>query len=268
MNTSQDWDVIWKWQWFRRAVWQPHFKDPQHPEGRPARAAPVWSAALKQHGAKRVLDCNCGLGLRAILLHEDGFDVVGTDCSAVAVRHAAELAEFHDLPIRFEHRDWDTLADVFHEEFDAVINDAFAWTLTRNDLRFATRNFGSVLKPGGVLIFTGADQWSSPEDRPARLEAAWQAMPRFQLRAHHEQGPTQLSLVVARDKLEMAVVENYLFVVREEGDVRLETAEICNTVQWTWEDFLHVCEEAGFQRLETLKVPVGDREHHLNVATR
>ncbi len=268
MNTSEDWDIIWKWQWFRRALWQPHFRDPSHPEGRPARTAPVWSYVLKHYGAKRVLDCNCGLGLRAMLLQEDGFEVVGTDSSRVAIEHARELAEFRELPIRFEHCLWDNLADMFHGEFDAVINDAFAWTTTRHELRFATHNFASVLKPGGVLVFTGADQWSSAADRAARLEAAWNAAPRFQIRADYEHAGTHLTLVVARDRQETGVVENYLFIVREDGSTRLETAAICNSVQWTWEDYKHVCDEAEFTGLQSITVPVGNREHHLNVAVR
>jgi SAM-dependent methyltransferase len=268
MNASDDWDVIWKWQWFRRALWQPHFRDPKHPEGRPARTAPVWSHILRQYGAQRVLDCNCGLGLRAILLQQDGFDVAGTDSSGVAIQHARELAEFHELPIRFEHCAWEALADRFHGEFDAVINDAFAWTTTRHDLRFATHNFASVLKPGGVLIFTGCDQSVTADDRAARIESAWNAAPRFQIRADYDHGGTHLTLLVVRDRHEMGVVENYLFVVREDGSTRLETAAICNSVHWAWEDYKHVCDEAEFVSLETVSVPGGAREHHLNVATR
>jgi len=36
-------------------------------------------------------------------------------------------------------------------EFDAIVNDAFAWTLTKKELRFAAHNFYSILKPGGTL---------------------------------------------------------------------------------------------------------------------
>ena len=192
----------------------------------------------------------------------------GTDSSGVAIQHARELAEFHELPIRFEHCAWEALADRFHGEFDAVINDAFAWTTTRHDLRFATHNFASVLKPGGVLIFTGCDQSVTADDRAARIESAWNAAPRFQIRADYDHGGTHLTLLVVRDRHEMGVVENYLFVVREDGSTRLETAAICNSVHWAWEDYKHVCDEAEFVSLETVSVPGGAREHHLNVATR
>ena len=67
------------------------------------------------------------------------------------------------------------------QEFDAVVNDAFAWTLNKTELRFAAHNFHSVLKTGGALIFTGADQWSQAEDRNTLIEPAWEAAPRFQL---------------------------------------------------------------------------------------
>jgi SAM-dependent methyltransferase len=268
MNTSQDWDVIWRWQWFRRALWQPYFRDPSHPEGRPARSTPIWIWLLQQYGAQRVMDCNCGLGLRTILLHEAGFDVVGTDGSAVAVRHALELAEARDLRLPFYHCPWQNLAEQFGPEFDAIVNDSFAWTMTRSDLRFAAYNFASLLKPGGIFVFTGADQWSSPNDRPALIEHAWQAAPRFQLRNDFEHGHTHMTLVVARDKTEIGVIENYLFVIRDEAGPRLETAAICNSVQWTWDDYQAVCREAGFTSLESVKVPAGRREHILNVARK
>ncbi len=268
MNRSEDWDVIWRWQWFRRALWQPYFRDASHPEGRTARSTPVWTGILQQHDAKRVLDCQCGLGLRTILLHEAGFDVVGTDASLVAVQHARELASARDLNIPFINCAWQDLGEHFGAEFDAIVNDAWAWTLNRTELRFAAHNFASILRPGGVLIFTGADQWSRPEDRATLVENAWQSAPRFQLRNDYEHDNTHLTLVVARDKAEIGVVENYLFIVSDESGPRLETAAICNSTEWTWDDFQHVCREAGFISLESAKVPVGRREHVFNIAKK
>jgi SAM-dependent methyltransferase len=268
MNRREDWDVIWYWQWFRRALWQPYFRDPSHPEGRAARTAPIWTWVLQQSGARRVLDCNCGLGLRAILLREAGFDMVGTDSSPVAVQYAQELATALELDLPFYHCQWQDLGETFGQEFDAVINDAFAWTLNRSELRFDAHNFASVLKPGGVFIFTGADEWSHPEARQEMIEHAWQAAPRFQLRSDYEHDDIHLTLVVAREKTEVGVVENYLFVIRDSEGARLETATICNTMQWTWEDYQAVCREAGFSSLESVKIPVGRREHILNVARK
>ncbi len=268
MNSSEDWDVIWRWQWFRRALWQPHMKDPSHPEGRTARTAPVWDWVLKEYKAERVLDCNAGLGLRTILLHESGFDAVGTERSAVAVEHARELADMLGLPIAYHHCLWADLGERFQAEFDAVINDALSWMQTRSDLRFAVHNFASVLKPGGVLIFTGADQWSHIEDHTTLIDHAWAAAPRFQLRSDYTHDDTHLTLLVARDKSDVGVVENYLFVVRDDQGARLETASICNSLRWTWPDYQAVFREAGFTKLESVKVPIGRREHVLNVATK
>ncbi len=268
MNQSEDWDVIWRWQWFRRALWQPYFRDPSHPEGRPARTTPIWTWLLRENGAKRVLDCNSGLGLRAVLLQEAGFDVVGTDISEIAVIYARELAESRNLQIPFYHCLWQDLGERFGSEFDAIVNDAFAWTLTKQELRFAAHNFFSVLKPGGTLVFTGADQWTQAEDRSILIEHAWESAPRFQLRNDYERDDTHLTLIVARDKGEVGVVENYLFVVRDETGPRLEIAAICNSVQWTWDDYQAVCREAGFSSLESIKVPAGRREHILNIARK
>lgn len=268
MNQSDDWDIIWRWQWFRRALWQPYFRDVNHPEGRPARTTPIWTWILKHYEAQRVLDCNAGIGLRSILLKEAGFDMVGTDTSAVAVTHACELAESRNLDIPFYQCAWQNLGEKFGMEFDAIVNDAFIWTLSRSELRFAAHNFASILKPGGVLIFTGSDQWSAHVDKATQVEHAWQSAPRFQLRNDYERDGTHLTLLVSRDKAENGVIENYLFVVRDETGPRLETAAICNSVQWTWDDYQAVCREAGFSSLESVKVPVGKREHVLNIARK
>jgi SAM-dependent methyltransferase len=268
MNQSEDWDIIWRWQWFRRALWQPYFRDPSHPEGRPARLTPVWTHILQQYDAKTVLDCTCGMGLRAIILKEAGFEITGTDISPVAIQYARDLAEAggHDIP--FHTSKWQELGDRYEHQFDAVVNDAFSWTLSRTELRFAAHNFASVLKPGGVLIFTGADQWSKPEDKETHLEQLWQSGPRFQLRTDYENEGIHLSMVVARDKTEHGIVENYLFVINDVNGPRLETSSICNCIDWSWEDYQHVCKEAGFASLESIKIPVGRREHVFNVAKK
>ncbi len=266
MNSSEDWDVIWKWHWFRRALWQPHYRDPEHPEGRPARRVPILRELLRQYNVRSVLDCNCGLGLRAILLQEAGFDVTATDISPVAIKHAKELAEFGNAPIRLEVCPWDDLSDRFPGTFDAVVTDATAWITSINELRFSFRHFAEVLKPGGIVVFTGIDQWSRPEDRVQRANHAWTAAPRFQIRANYGHGGIHMTLVVARDREELAIIENFLFVIHENHAVRLETAAIRSTMEWTWEDFVTACTNAGFQSVRTVKVMVGDREHHLNVA--
>ena len=56
--------------------------------------------------------------------------------------------------------------------------------------------------------------------------------------------------------------------VSDSSGARLETATICNSVEWTWDDYQHVCHEAGFSSLESVKVPVGRREHVFNVARK
>jgi len=268
MNTTADWDVLWRWQWFRRDLWLPHFRDPAHPEGRPARSCPVWTWILQRCEARRVLDCHCGLGLKTILLREAGFDTVGVDASAVAIQHARELAAELGLPVRFHHLGCESLGEQFGAVFDAVVSDAFAFILDREGLRAAARGIAAVLKPGGSLIFAGADQWSHPEQRPGLIEQAWRAAPRFQLRAWYERDSTQMSLIVARDKTDWGIVDNYLFAVRDSGGAHLETAAICNSVEWTWQDYVDVCRGAGFASLESVRIPVGQREHILNVARR
>jgi SAM-dependent methyltransferase len=268
MNRPEDWDVIWRWQWFRRPLWQPYFRDPGHPEGRAAKTAPIWQWLLQQNGAHRVLDCNCGLGQRTMILKDLGFDMVGADGSTEAIQHATELAEIRNVDLPFRQCTLQNLGEVFGAEFDAVLNDQFCNTLSRADLRFSAHNFASVLRPGGIFVFQGADDQSNPADKPRLVEDAWQAAPRFQLRSVYERDGTHVSLVVARDKDPDGVVENYLFTIRDAAGVRLETAAICHSLKWTWDDYQAVFREAGFSCLETVRIPVGRREIPLNVARK
>ncbi|MEP6756245.1 MAG: class I SAM-dependent methyltransferase [Chthonomonadales bacterium] len=268
MNTHEDWDTIWKWQWFRRATWQPYFRDANHPEGRAARTTPIWTWALQSLGCESVLDANVGLGLRAVLLAEAGFNVTGVDISPVAVLHASELAASRDLDFPIYVSECSDLASSFEKRFDSVINDSFVWILDRKDLLVAAKNIYTVLKPGGKLIFTGPDQHSGPMDRSSTMDHTWRSAPRFQIRSDYERDDTFLTLVVARDREEVGVVENYIFVVRDKSGVRLEMASICNAILWSYEDYESVLKEAGFQSVESIAVPVGRREHMLNVATK
>ena len=268
MNLSEDWDVIWRWQWFRRPTWEQHFADPTHPEGRTARVTPIWDWILKQYGAQTVLDCNSGIGVRSILLQESGFDMTGIDISPEATGYAQQLAAKRDCAAEFKCMAWSEVGDRFDQKFDATINDAFVWTRSKADLRFAFHNFAAALKPGGKLIFTGASQGSQPDERDMQLANAWQATPRFSLRSEYERDSTQLTLVIARDLEDHAIIENYLYVIRDSDGTRMETASICNTFQWTWEDFQHAVHEANFSQLESVKIPIGKRGHVVNVATR
>lgn len=266
MNSGQDWDVIWKWHWFRRPLWQAHFGDAEHPEGRHARRLPMWREVLQQHAAHDVLDCNCGLGLRAILLQQNGHSVVGTDISAVGVQHARELAQMLNVPVTFEQCPWSSLGERFPSRFDAVLTDAMAWILTRSEIDVAFQNFAAVLRPGGIVLFTGIDQWVGADERARRAEHAWKSAPRFQLRANYGQGNVHMDLVVARDRDGLAITENFLFVVHENGAAHLEIAQIRSTLEWSWEDFVSAAVKAGFHAPRTVRVVGKDREHHVNVA--
>lgn len=268
MNQPEDWNTIWKWQWFRRDSWLPHFRDPSHPEGRPARSAAIYGNLLAENNVSKVLDCSCGLGLRSICLHESGFEVTGSDISTTAIQHALELADQLGIHIRLRQCLWNDLGECFDRDFDAVINDELAMTRSRSELRFAVHNFFSILKPGGILAFTGANQWSEHVERNERIERSFSSQPRFQLRSIAENEGIELTLLVARDKGEHGVVDNYLFISRDQNGANLEIATICNSVDWSWSDYQAVCHEAGFAALESVRVPLGTRDHVLNVARK
>ena len=268
MNDAQDWDVIWRWQWFRRALWMPHFRDAAHPEGRPARSCILWQWILNQYGATRVLDANAGLGQRAVLLAECGLDMVGSDSSPMGISCARELAGYCEARVEFVQSHWADLGQKYPEEFDAIIHDAINWCQNEKEMQVAIAGLAGALKPGGVIIFTGADEWSHPEEREKNLERLWSATPRYQIRGEYQRDGLDLKMLVARDLVDFGVVENYLFLIKQGEELRLETAAICNSLKWTWNDFKKVFHTAGFSNIESVKIPAGKREHILNIARK
>ncbi|WP_105975850.1 class I SAM-dependent methyltransferase [Streptomyces geranii] len=100
-----------------------------------------------------LLDCACGIGTQAIGLAMRGYDVVGTDISAVAVRRA--LVEAGDRGVRIRGAVADMRQLPFPDgRFDVVVcaDNALPHLLTEADVRAALGDMRRVLRDGGLLI--------------------------------------------------------------------------------------------------------------------
>jgi SAM-dependent methyltransferase len=97
----------------------------------------------------RVLDCGCGTGWLSGFLARRGYDVVGTDVSADAIRLAEAHPQFQEGPRpTFISADSESLG--FSAEFDAVVFfDSLHHAI---DEAAALRCAFEALKPGGVCI--------------------------------------------------------------------------------------------------------------------
>ena len=105
----------------------------------------------------RLLDCPCGQGRHARLLAEAGMRVDGADLSqhllAMARKEAASSA-------RYTRADMRELPPRWRGRFDAVLNlfSSFGFFLNPSDDLRVVQEFSRVLRPGGLLIWHGANR--------------------------------------------------------------------------------------------------------------
>jgi SAM-dependent methyltransferase len=106
----------------------------------------------------RLLDCPCGQGRHSRLLADAGFRVDGVDYSANLLR----LARQHALRGRlsFTRADMRNLPARWTGRFGAVLNlfSSFGFFLDPGDDARVVQQFSRVLRPGGILVWHGANR--------------------------------------------------------------------------------------------------------------
>lgn len=110
--------------------------------------------ALKERGAKRVLDVATGTGFHSVRLLEAGFDVVSADGSPEMLYKAFENGRKRGHLLRTIQADWRYLNRDVYGMFDAVIclGNSFTHMFKERDRRKALAEFYATLKHDGVLI--------------------------------------------------------------------------------------------------------------------
>ncbi|MEX0885705.1 MAG: class I SAM-dependent methyltransferase [Phycisphaeraceae bacterium] len=123
-------------------------------DGRAESEGAFFIDALKERGAKRVLDVACGTGFHSVRLIEAGFDVVSADGSPEMLARAFDNARRRGHILRTVQADWRWLNRDVHEMFDAVIclGNSFTHLFTEKDRRKALAEFYATLRHDGVLI--------------------------------------------------------------------------------------------------------------------
>ncbi len=110
---------------------------------------------LKANSAKYLLDAATGTGMHAIALVQSGYQAVGVDISKGMVEQARLNAKEAGVEVRFEIAGFGELAKTFGAaSFDAILclGNSLPHLLTRSSLDNALVDFGTCLKPGGMLI--------------------------------------------------------------------------------------------------------------------
>lgn len=106
----------------------------------------------------RILDVPCGQGRHAHLLAEAGFDVDGLDYSPELLARARSRGTGPRL--RYRRGDMRKLPAQWRGRFDAVANlfTSFGFFADPRDDRTVIAEFARVLKPGGLLVWHGANR--------------------------------------------------------------------------------------------------------------
>jgi len=110
--------------------------------------------ALKERGAKRVLDVATGTGFHSVRLLQAGFEVVSSDGSPQMLAKAFDNAHSRGHILSTVQADWRFLNRDVHGEFDAVIclGNSFTHLFKERDRRKALAEYYAALKHDGVLI--------------------------------------------------------------------------------------------------------------------
>lgn len=247
-DEAASWDTIWKWTWFLKDTWTGWFRQ-EVMEG-----CSAVRDILGDFHAKSLLDASCGLGWKTIVFAEMGLASEGADGSAVAIEHAPMLARESGLDLRFFASPYDELGARARRTYDCVLSDRFDWIRERNDLEAAARGIRSVLRPGGCFVF-GAVPQDSKEDLRRAIEAEWGRQLRFVVRLPYERDGVRVTDVVVHDRLPEGVMHHRIFLIEEQGRLRLETAFELRLAKWTRDDYAEVLANAGFRDFSTFKRP-------------
>ncbi|MDR4509344.1 MAG: methyltransferase domain-containing protein [Candidatus Brocadiaceae bacterium] len=123
-------------------------------EKRAASEGDFFIQALKERGAKRVLDVATGTGFHSVRLLKAGFMVTSVDGSPYMLAKAFDNAKRHGFIMRTVQADWRWLNHDVHNEYDAVIclGNSFTHLFAERDRRRALAEFYARLVPDGVLI--------------------------------------------------------------------------------------------------------------------
>lgn len=268
---EKQWETFYRWEWFRREQWRPHFREVKADKW--GGSCGAFKKVLDEINGKFALDSSCGLGLKTIVMKEMGIDIVGCDGCAYAIEMARELSRIEGHNIEFFASRWSELPSITNYEFDGIFNDALSWILTREEFEASLQGFLSVLKPSGVLVFFGAEK-DSPSDSESQkklFEQFWQERPRFSIEWTYEAMGTRCTSILIREKGDMFVDEHHIFLIQENDTQRIESATIRQPVYWSWSLLKEMFLKAGFSKLETQTfrgMGRGGTTLKLNVATK
>lgn len=252
-ESMTDWDLVHRWEWFRRESWRQGFRTAVHGQGGgPARA---FAELARMVDAKVLLDASCGLGRRAVYLAEKGVNILGSDTSGMAVTHARELARDENAPVTFFRSAWDELPKNMPHHFDGILVTGLNLEPSWDKLGADLVGFFHALHPGGFLMFVGAGEGEPPGAPGARVEKDWNSQPPERVEWFFREGRVTCALIKLRTKEPDYIDDRLMYVSEENGETRLESTVIRRPAYWTWKHWRDASRMAGFCHLETRTYP-------------
>lgn len=250
---STDWDLIHRWEWFRRERWRQSFRAAVHGQGGgPARA---FTDLAQLVDAKVLLDASCGLGRRAIYMAEKGLNVLGSDISGMAVTYARELARDENASVSFFRSPWHELPKNMPHHFNGILVTGLNLEPSWDQLGVNLVGLFHALQPGGFLMFIGATESDAEGEQRRRLDREWEAEPPEKIEWFLREGKVTCALVKMKVKAVDYIDDRFIYVSEENGESRLETTTVRRPAYWTWRHWKDVTRMAGFCHLETREYP-------------
>jgi len=242
------WDTIWKWSWFTKELWLSQLRKEDQIALRPL------FSLLPKLQIKSILDSSCGLGFKTVLFAKMGYEVEGSDASAIAIKYAPQLAKDEGVNIKFFHSRYEELGKKCKRKYDCVYSDNFDEIRTRKTLRSSAKGIYSVLRKGGKLIFCGVLPGWSKSDLKKLIEKEWEKRKRFDILPPSEKDGVRVTSLEVDEKTPEGILENHIFLIEEQGVMRAEIAFIMNPrIKWTFKNYIEVLKEVGFRKVDYIK---------------
>lgn len=247
-NEARSWEAHWKWFWFIRDIWMSgYWKEAENA------LQPVFSILSKSQ-ARFILDCSCGLGFKTVIFAKRGYEVEGSDASAIAIKYAPRLAKEQGLKIRFFQSRYEELGKRCNHRYDCVYSDYFDEIGTYRVLKAAAKGIFSVLKEGGFFIFGSISPKLAKSDLKKLIEQEWQKRKRFECSSPLEKNGVRVIHIEIGDKTSEGILENHIYLIEEKERMQVTIASIMNPrIKWTFQDYVKVLREAGFRKINCIK---------------
>ncbi|MEM4704085.1 MAG: class I SAM-dependent methyltransferase [Candidatus Bathyarchaeia archaeon] len=199
---------------------------------------------------KSILDCSCGLGYKTVLFAKAGYEVEGSDASAIAIKYAPQLAKDEKVKIRFFRSRYEELNENCRRRYDCVWSDNFDEISTYKCLKAAAKSIYSVLKYDGKFVFVA----TSEKDLKKMIEKEWKKSKRFDVDPPYKKDFVKVTRIKVAEKTPEGILENNIFLIEQQELLRAEIASIMNPrIKWTFKDFNKTLREVGFREVHITK---------------